>query len=154
MAIHSVSKTWLLIETSVIFLCPLSISSVTQSDSLWPHGLQQARLPCPSPTLGAYSNSCPSRQWCHPTISSSVVPFSLCFSSFPASGSFPISQFFASDDQSTGVSASTSVLQMNIQDWFPLGLTGWVSLQSKGLSRVFSTSTVQKHQFFGARLSL
>ena len=124
------------------------------SDSLWPHGLQQARFPCPSPTLRAYSNSCPSSWWCHPTISSSVVPFSSSLQSFPASGSFPMSQFFASGSQSTGVSASASVLPMNIQDWFPLGFTGWISLQSKGVSRVFSNTTVQKHQFFGAQLSL
>ena len=97
---------------------------------------------------GAYSNSCPSSQWCHPTISSSVVPFSSHLQSFPASGSFPMSQFFTSSGQSIGVSASASVLPMNIQDWFPLGWTGWISLQSKGLSRVFSNTTVQKHQFF------
>ena len=104
------------------------------SDSLWPHGVQHTRLPCPSPTLRAYSNSCPSSQWCHPTISSSVVPFSSRLQSFPESGSFPMSQFFASGGQSIGVSASASVLPMNIQNWFPLGLTGLISLQSKGLS--------------------
>ena len=124
------------------------------SDSLWPHGLQHARLPCPSPTPGAYSNSRPSSWWCHPTISSSVVPFSSHLQSFPASGSFPMSQFFTSDGQSIGASASASVLPMNIQDWVPLGLTDWISLQSKGLSRVFSNTTVQKHQFFSAQLSL
>ena len=124
------------------------------SDSWQPHGLQHARPPCPSPTPGAYSNLCPLSQWCHPTISSSVVPFSSCLQSFPASGSFPMSQLFTSDGQSIGVSASASVLPMNIQDWFPFGWTGWVSLQSKGLSRVFSNTTVQKHQFFGAQLSL
>ena len=102
----------------------------------------------------ACSNSCPSCRWCLPTISSSVVPFSFCPQSFPASGSFPMSQFFASCGQGTGVSASASVLPMNIQDWFPLGLTGWISLKSKGLSRVFSNTTVQKHQFFGTQLSL
>ena len=123
------------------------------SDSLRPHGLQHTRLPCPSPTPGAYSNSCPLNQWCHPTISSSVVPFSSCFQSFPAQGSFQMSQFFASGDQSIGVSASASVLPMNIQDWFPSVLTGWISLQSKGLSRVFSSTTVQKHWFFTAQLS-
>ena len=122
------------------------------SNSLQPHGLQHARLPCPSPTSRACSNSCPSSQWCHPTISSSYVPFSSHLQSFPVSGSFQMSQFFASDDQSTGVSAS--VLPMNIQDWFPLGWTGWISMQSKGLSRVFSNTTVQKHQFFGTQLSL
>ena len=112
------------------------------------------RPPCPSPTLGAYSNSCPSRQWCHPTISSSVVPFSSCLQSFPALGSFQMSQFFTSGGQTTGVSASTLVLPMNIQDWSPLGWTGWISLQSKGLSRVFSNTTVQKHQFLSTQLSL
>jgi len=112
------------------------------SDSLWPHGLQHARLPCPSPTPGAYSNSRPSSWWCHPTISSSVIPFSSHLQSFPASGYFPMSQFFTSDGQSIGASASASVLPMNIQDWFPLGLTGWIRLLSKGLSRVFSNTTV------------
>ena len=119
------------------------------SDSLWPHGPQHARLPCSSPTPGACSNSCPSSRWCHPTISSSVILFSSCLQFFPASGSFPMSEFFTSDGQSIGVSASTSVLPMNIQDWFPLGWTGLISLQSKGLSRFFSNATVQKHQFFG-----
>ena len=123
------------------------------SDSLQPHGLQHIRLPCPSPTPGACSNSCPSSWWCHPTISSSVIPFSSCLQSFPASGSFPMSQLLTSGGQSIGVSASTSVLPMNIQHWFPLGWTGWISLQFKGLSRVFSNTTVQKHQFFGAQLS-
>ena len=118
------------------------------SDSLWPHGLQHARLPCPSSIPRVYSNSCPLSQWCHPTIPSSVIPFSSCLQSFPASGSFPMSQFFTSGGQSIGVSASTSVLPMNIQDWSPLGWTSWISLQSKGLSRVFSNTTVQKHQFF------
>ena len=123
------------------------LSSVQFSHSvvptLWPHGLQHARLPCASPTPRVYSNSCPSSRWCHPTISSSVVPFSFHLQSFPASGSFPMSQFFTSGDQSIGVSPSASVLPMNIQDWFPLGWTGLISLQSKGLSRVFSNSTVQ-----------
>ena len=119
------------------------------SDSLWPHGLQHTRLPCPSPTPGACSNSHPLSQWCHPTISSSVMPFSSCAQSFPASGYFPRSQFFASGGQSIGVSAS-----MNIQDWFPLKWTGWISLQFKGLLRVFSNTTVQKHQFFSSQLSL
>ena len=112
-------------------------------DSLWPHGLQHARPPCPSPTLGGCSNSCPSSRWCHPAISSSVVPFSSCHQSLPASGSFPMSQLFASGGQSIGVSALASVLPMNTQDWSPLGWTGWISLQSKGLSRVFSNTTVQ-----------
>ena len=121
------------------------------SDFLWPHGLQHTRLPCPSPTPRACSNSCPSGRWCHPTISSSVVPFSSCLQSSPASGSFQMSQFFASGGQSTRASASASVLPMNNQDWFPLGWTSWISLQSKGLSRVFSNTTVQKHQYFSAR---
>ena len=112
------------------------------SDSLWPHGLQHARLPWPSPTLQAYSNSCPLRWWCHPTISPSVIPFSSCLQSFPASGSFPKSHHFTSGGWSIGVSASTSVLPMNIQDWFPLGWTGWISLQPKGLSRVFSNTII------------
>ena len=108
------------------------------SGSLWPHGLQQTRLPCPSPTPEACSNSCPSRWWCHPTISFSVVPFSSCLQSFLASGSFPVSQLFASSGWNIGVSASASVPQVNIQEWFPLGWAGWISLQSKGHSRVFS----------------
>ena len=124
------------------------------SNSLWPHGLQHTRLPCPSAAPRAYSKSCPSSQWCHPTISSSVIPFSSYIQSFLASGSFPVSQLFSSGGQSIGVSASVSVLPMNIQDSFPLGWTSWISLQSKGLSRVFSNTTVQKHQFFGAQLSL
>ena len=124
------------------------------ANSLWPHGLQHVRLPCPSPTPGACSNPCPSSQWCHPTISSSVIPFSSCLQSFPALGSFPMSQFFTSGDQSIGVSALASVLPMNIQDWFTLRLTGLISMLSKGLSRVFSNTTVQKHRFFGAQLSL
>ena len=111
------------------------------SNSLRPHELQHTRPPCPSPTLRVYSNSCPSSRWCHPTISSSVVPFSSCLQSFPASGAFPMSQVFTSGGQSIGVSASTSVLPMNTQDWFPLGWTGWISLQSKGPSRVFSNTT-------------
>ena len=123
------------------------------SDSLPPHGLQPSRLPCPSPAPRACSNSCPSSWWCHPTISSSVIPFS-CLQSFPASGSFPVSQFFTSRGQSIGASASASVLPVNTQDWSPLGWTGWISLQSKGLSGVFSNTTVQKHQFSSAKLSL
>ena len=129
-------------------------SHLVMSDSLWPHGLQHTRHPCPSPTPRACSNSCPSSQWCYPTISSSVSPFSSRLQFFPASGSFPMSQSFASGDQSIGVSASASVLPMNIQGWFQLGLANLISLQSKGLSRVFSNTTVQKHQFFGAQLSL
>ena len=127
--------------------------SVT-SDSLRPHELQHTRPPCPSPTPGVHPNPCPLSWWCHPTISSSVVPFSSCPQSFPASGSFQMSQLFASGGQSTGVSVSTSVLPINTQDWSPLGWTGWISFQSKGLSRVFSNTIVQKHQFFGTQLSL
>ena len=123
-------------------------------DSLWPHRLQHTRPPCPAPTARVYSNSCPLSQWSHPTISSSIVPFSSRLQSFPASGSFQMSQLFESGGQRIGVSASASVLPMNIQDWFPLGWTGWISLQSKGPSRVFSNTTVQKHQFFGPQLSL
>ena len=125
----------------------VQFSHSVMSDSLRPHGLQHTRPPCPSPTPGAYSNSCPLSRWCHPTISSSVIPFSSHLQSFPASGSFPMSQFFTSGGQSIGVSASAWALPMNIQDWYPLGWTGWISLQSKGLSRVFSNTTVQKHQF-------
>ena len=142
--------TWynVLFSASVMFSCSV------MSDSLRPHGLQHTRPPCPSPTPRVYSNSYPSSWWCHPTISSSVVPFSSCLQSFPASGSFPVSQFFASGSQSIGVSASASVLPMNIQDWFPLGWIGWISLLSKEHSRVFSNTTVQKHQFCGAQLSV
>ena len=124
------------------------------SNSLWPHGLKHIRRPCPSPTPRACTNSCPSSPWCHPTISSSVVPFSSCLQSFRASGCFPMIQFFTSGSQSIAVSASASVLPMNIHDWFPLGLTDLVSLQSKGHLRVFSNTIVQKHQFFGTQLSL
>ena len=123
------------------------------SDSLRPHGLQHTRPPCPSPTPEVCSDSCSLSWWCRPTISSSVIPFSSHLQSFPASGSFPMSRLFEWGGQSIGASASASVLPMNIQDWFPLGWTGWMSLQSKGFSRVFSNTTVQKHQFFGAQLS-
>ena len=123
------------------------------SESLRPHELQHARPPCPSSTPGIHPNSRPSSQWCHPAISSSVVPFSSWSQSLPSSGSFPMSQLFAWGGQSIRVSASASVLPMNIQDWVPLGWTGWISLQSKGLSRVFSNTTVQNHQFFGAQPS-
>ena len=129
-------------------------SRSVMSDSLWPHGLQHARTPCLSPTPRVYPNSCPLSQWFHPTISASVIPFSSCPQSFPASGSFQKSQLFTSGGQSIGVSASISVLPMNTQDWSPLGWTGWISLQSKGLSRAFSNTTVQKHQFFSTQLSL
>ena len=140
--------------STFLFLLFLLFSCPVVSDSLQPHGLQHTRPPCPSPTPRVYSNSCPLSRWCHPTISSSVVPFSSCLQSFPASGSFPVSQFFTSSGQRTGVSASASVLPVNIHDWFPLRWTGWISLQSKGLSRVFSKTTVQKHQFFSTQLSL
>ena len=132
----------------------VQFSHSVMSNSLQPHGLQHVRLSCSSPTPGTYTNSCPSSQGCHPTISSSVVPFFSCLKSFPASGSFQMNQFFALGSQSIGVSASTSLLPMNMQDWFPLGWTGWISLQSKRLSRAFSYITVQKHQFFSAQLSL
>ena len=122
------------------------------SDSLWPHGLKHIRFPCPSISPRVCSNSCPLTQWCHPIISSSVVPFSSCLQSFQASGSFPMSLFFPSGGPNIGVSASASVPPMNTQDWSTLGWTGWISLQSKGLSRVFNT-TVQKHQFIGPQLS-
>ena len=123
------------------------------SDSWRPHESQHPRPPCPSPTPGVYWNSRPSSRWCHPAISSSIVPFSSCPQSLPASESFPMSQLFAGGGQSTGVSASASVLSMNTQGWSPSEWTGWISLQSKGLSRVFSNTTVQKHQFFGTQLS-
>ena len=133
----------------------VQFSLVAQScPTLQPHGLQHARPSCPLPTPGVYSNLCPLSWWCHPVISSSVVHFFSCLQSFPASGSFQMSQFLASGGQRFGVSASTSVFPMNIQDWFPLGWTGWISMLSKGLSRVFSNTTVQKHQFFSAQLSL
>ena len=124
------------------------------SDSLWPHEPQHTRPPCPSPTPRVYSDSCPSSRWCHPAISSSVVPFSSCPQSLPASGSLPMSQLFTWGGQIIGVSASTSVLPMNTQDWSALGWTGWISLQSKGLSRFFSNTTVQKYQFSGTQVSL
>ena len=132
----------------------VQFSHSVMSDSLRPHGLLHTRLPCPSPTSRAYSNSCPLSWWCHPTISSSVIPFSSSLQSFPASGSFPVSQLFTSSGQSIGISAAASVLPKNIQDWFPLGRTGLISLQSKELSRVCSNNTFQKHQFFDAQLSL
>ena len=131
----------------------VQFSRSVMSNSLRPHELQHTRPPCPSPTPGVYPNPCPLSWWYHPTISSSVISFSSCLQSFPASGSFQMSQLFASSGQSTGVSASTSVFPINIQDWFPLGWTVWISLQSKGLSRVFSNTTVQKHQFFSNQLS-
>ena len=133
-------------------LSSVQFSHSVMSSSLQPHESQHARPPCPSPTPGVYPNSCPSSRWCHPAISSSVMPFSSCPQSLPASGSFPMRQLFAWDGQSIGVSPSASVLPMNTQDWSPLGWTGWISLQSKGLSRVFSNITDQKHQFVGAQL--
>ena len=134
-----------------LFILSVQLSYSVMCDSLWPHGLQHARLPHPSPTPGVYSNSCPFSWWCHPTTSFSVVPFSSCLQSFPTSGSFQMGQLFVSGGQNIAVSASASVLPMNIQYWFPSGWTGWISLLSKGLSRVFSNTTVQKHQFFGTQ---
>ena len=145
---HGFKKNFLNLFSSVQF------SRSVVSDSLRPHWPQHARSPCPSPTPGVHPNPCPLSRWCHPTISSSVIPFSSCPQSFPVSGSFQMSQLFESVGQRIGVSASTSVLAMNNQDWSPLGRTGWISLQSKGLWRVFSNITVQKHQFFSAQLSL
>ena len=141
-------------KLSLLHIQSVQFSCSVVSNSLWPHELQHARPPCPSTTPGVYSNSCPLSQWHHPIISYSVVPFSSCLQSLPGAGSSPISQFFTSGGQSIGVSASTSVLPMTIQNWFPLGWTGWRSMQSKGLSRVLSNTTVQKHQFFSAQLSL
>ena len=135
-------------SSSVLF------SHSVMPSSLQPHGLQHSRHPCPSPTSRVCSNSCPSSWWCHPTISSSVIPFPSCLKSHLASGYFPMSQLFISSGQNVGASASGSVLPMNIQDWFSLGRAGWISLQSKGLSRGFSNTTVQKHQFFDSQLSL
>ena len=138
---------------SIMMRLNIQFSHSVVSDSLWPHESQHTRPPCPSPTPGVHSNSCPSSQSCHPAISSFVIPFSSCPQSLPASGSFLISQLFAWGGQSIGVSALVSILPMNTQDWSPLGWTGWISLQSKGLSRVFSNTTVQNHQFFSAQLS-
>ena len=137
----------------IILNCFSLFSCQVMSDSLRPHGLQHTRLPRPSLSPWVCSNSCPLNQWCHPTILSSVVSFS-CLQSFPASGSFQMSQFFTSGGQSIGASVSTSVLSMHIQGWFPLGLLGLISLLAKGLSRVFSSNTIWKHQFFGAQSSL
>ena len=149
MLIWMASKT-----TSTVQFSSVQFSCSVVSDSLWSNGLQQARPPCPSPIPEACSNFCPLSQWSHPTISSSVVPFSSCLHSFPTSGSFQMSQLFAPGGQTVVVSVSASVFPMNTQDWSPLGWTGWISLQSKGLSRVFSNTTVQKHQFLGTQLSL
>ena len=138
----------------LLTFCSVQFSHPVVSDSLQPHGLQHASPLYPSPTPKVYPNSCPLSRWCHPTISSSVIPFSSCPQSFPASGSVQMSQFFASGGQSIGASASASVLPINIQGWFPLELTDWMSLFSKRLSRVFSSTRVWQHQFFGAQLSL
>ena len=146
--------TELIQKFNYLLVTSVQFSRSVVSDPLGPHGLQHTRPPCPSPTPGVYSNSCPSSRWCHPAISSSVIPFSSCLQSFPASGSFLMSRFFPQGGQSIGVSASASVLPMNTQDWFPLEWTGWISLQTKGLSRAFSNTTVQKHQFFSIQLSL
>ena len=145
------AKTKVCLPSSVLSV-QFSLSVV--SDSLRPHELQHARPRCPSPTPGVHSDSCPLSQWCHPTISSSVIPVSSCPQSLPASESCPMSQLFAWGGESIGISALASVLPMNTQDWPPLGWTGWIALQSKGLSRVFSSTTVQKHQFFSTQLSL
>ena len=149
MCSHSVMfKSLCLQDLSIAFFNSVQFSSSVMSDTLWPHGLQHARPPCPSPTPRVYSSSCSSSRWCHPAISSSVVPFASCPQSLPASGSFPMSQLFAWDGQSIGVSASASLLPMNTQDWSPLGCTGQISLQSEGLSRVFSNTTVPKASIF------
>ena len=140
-------------EMIYYWCCSITQLLFNNSNSLWPHGLQHTRLPCPSPTPTVYSNSCPLSRWYHPTISSSVVPFSSCLQSFPASGPFPMSQLFTSGGHSTGVSALALVLAMNIQGWFSLGLTGLIYLLSKELSRVFSSITVRKHKFFGTQPS-
>ena len=149
----SLQYVWLHLCVRDTFSQSVQFSQSVVSDSFRPHESQHARPPCPSPIPGVHPNSCPSSWWCHPTISPSVVPFSSCPQSFPALGSFPMNQVFASGRESIGVSASTSVLLMNTQNWFPLGWTGWISLQSKALLRVFSNTTVQKHQFFGPQLS-
>ena len=146
------NDTGVLIMPTWVICTSVQFSHSVVSDSLQPHESQHTRPPCPSPTPRVHPNSCPWSWWCHPDISSSVVPFSSCLQSFPASESFPMSQLFASSGQSIG--ASASVLPMNIQDWSPSEWTDWISLQSKRLSRVFSNTTVQKHQFFGTQLSL
>ena len=138
----------------IMYISSVQYSRLVVSNSLWPRELQHARPPCPSPTPGVHPNSCASSRWCHPAISSSIVPFSSCPQSLPASESFPMSQLFAWGGQSIGVSALASVLPKNTQGWSPLEWSGWISLQSKGLSRVFSNTTVQTHQFFGAQPTL
>ena len=151
--VHGVAKSRTRLSDFTFIHSSVQFSRSVVSNALQPHGLQHARLSCPSPTPRSCSNSCPSSWWCHPTISSTVTPFS-CPQSFPASESFPVSQFFASGGQRTEVSPLALVFPINIQDWFPLGLSGWISLQSKRLSRVFSNTVVQKHQFFDTQLSL
>ena len=151
---HNPPTIYLIVQFQYACVAVSQFSCTDVSDSLQPHGLQYASLPCLSPTSGACSNSCPSSWWSPPTISSSVIPFSSCLPSSPASGSFSMSEFFASGGQNIGVSALASVLPMNIQDWFPLGFTGWISLRSKELSRVISNTSVQKHQLSSAQLSL
>ena len=156
--VHGVAKSWTRLKRLSSSSSPfghlkVQFSPSVVSDSLWPHGLQHTRPPCPSPTPGVYLDSCPLSWWCHPTISFSVVPFS-CLQSFAALRSFPMSHFFESGSQRIGTSASASVFPMNTQDWFPLGLTSLISLQSKGLWSFFSNTTVQKHQFFSAQLSV
>ena len=146
--------TWLHLMALQLPVETVQFSHSVMSNSFRTHGLQHARPPCPSPNPGVYSNSCPLSQWCHPTVSSSVIPFSSCLQSLQASGSFQMSQFFTSGGQSIGVWATISILPKNTQDWFPLGWTGWISLQSKGLSRVFSNTTVQKHQLVSIQLSI
>ena len=141
------------VRKALLNLCSIQFSHSVMSNSLQPHELQHARPPCPSPTPRVHSDSRPLSQWCHPAISSSVVPFSSCLQSFPALGYFLMSQLFLSGGQSIGASISVSVLPMNIEGWFPLGLTGMISLLSKGLSRVFSSTTIQKHKFFSAQPS-
>ena len=142
------------ITSTVGMLLLLLFSCYIVSDALWPHGLQHTRFPCPSPSPGVFANSRPLSQWCYPTILSSVIPFSSCFQSFPASGYFPVSWLFIPGGQSIGASASVSVLLVNIQGGFPSGLTGLIFLLSKWLSKVFSSTTIQKHQFFNIQLSL
>ena len=152
----SLSSLWLWLNFAMMKIFQIRSDQISRSvvfDSLWPHESQHARPPCPSPTPGVHSDSCPLSQWCHPDISSSVVPFSSCPQSLPASESFPMSQLFTWGGQSTGVSALASVLPKKSQGWSPSEWTGWISLQSEGLSRVFSNTTVQKHQFFSAQPS-
>ena len=150
---HRVRHDWSdLAAAAAVYISSVQFSCSVVSDSVRPHGLQHSRLPCPSPAPRVCSNSCPLSWWYHPAVSSSVIPFSSCLQSFPASGSFPVSQFFPSGGQNIGASASATVLPMNIQDWSPLEWTGWISVQSKGLSRVFSSTTLQKHPLFRSQL--